>query len=759
MVTQVFIAIRALRRRWASALSEVVILVLGLTMSACLFAVVDGVLLKPLPFQNPNALFVSGPTGPIRPGVPAPVTWDDVGTLKRVTGVEGAAGFVTEAFFEQRYAEDEALRAAAVTDGFFDVLGIVPQLGRPLLPSDAVTGSPMPVVIGDGLWRRRFGAEMSVVGRRVRLGGRQVAVVGVMPSGLDFPEGANVWVPALAPRSPSLFHYLRAIVRIRGEAPASLGVGGSRFVVTPLKEFFTPPDSRAVTLLYFGTGVVVFIAWIHLGTIRLTEAERRRRDIAVRSALGASAASLARAWLLEAGIVAAAAMVLSSVTLPGALHALVSWLPAHLTQGQPIGIDWRTLAYLTSLTLSAIVALTTGPLMFCRRVRLADALHGRSLDLFHVGYHRMRLGLLGLQVVLTAALLYLAATSAHHFLSLRRVPIGFDAAHVMSVQIPGPFLPTRQQAVMTGLRQLPIVVAVAEGEIPLLGGKTPEAVWSRAPQRQEDLQDRNGDSVWAVPGYLQALGVPLTEGRDADPAGRIDAVLLSQSLVRSLQLKAPVTGQTVYVGGLPKKVSGVVADIRGDGPAEPASPFVYEIRPPAWNSIVVRTSVPSRQVAASIVQTAGRLAGTTGPLRFSLAADLVDRATAAFRARTALLLILALASFTLGIVGVVGTTFETVQRRLKDIAIQMALGQSPTKIVLQLSSQAGMLAVAGVGVGVWLGAAAARFAPVIMGIPRSPDAAAVATVGLLVVGSATAAAVVAVLRGVRTALSPALRAD
>lgn len=749
MLSDLRSAVRVLSRRWRTSLAIAFTLTLGLTVSGALFATLDALFLKSLPLRSPERLFIVGPASQFISGQPGTLALDEIDELNRQAGVEGAAGYSQPAgLFSSGDAETGTLRDTAISARFFDVLGVSPQIGRLLLPSDATRAEPRSVLISNTLWRTRLGAEPSVLGRTVTLNGRTVIVVGIMRPNFDFPNGTEVWVCAVTSASFRM-RSLYAIVRsgISASPQITLPSFSGPLIARKLGEFLRPRGSASVTALFIGTALTVLLAWVHLGALQLTQAVDRARETAVRAALGAGWNRLIRQWSTEIVLMTGLALAAAIGILPAALSFLIRLLPPDLTVGQPVAADLRVFVYLAVLTLLGSFALILGPLAVIRHTRLTDLLHGRLPVLGGVGLSRIRWGLLTCQVGLVTLLLYLAGLSVRSVVELDRVGLGFAPDNLVAIELPmsKSMDAEREQfrAVRERLQHLPFVLSVAAGWLPPAYGGTAHLVLPDLPLRLQELTNlttRNALELPAYPGYLSTIGAALIEGSEGEPDSRRDDVLLSESLVRALGLRAPVTGRTVYVDGpIPHRVAGVVADIRGHGPDQPPGLYVYLPRY-ATRSVVMRTVIPAKQMTATLTDAVRAATGDSARVQVEFASDSYERVTAEPRSRSVLMALLATSCMFLGIIGIFGTVGEAVRRKTRDAAIRIALGGRPRYIVWALVGQTMNAVIVGAIIGLAAGVAAGHFASsLLFGIAPADSLTMVAAVSLLLAGAALGA--------------------
>jgi ABC-type antimicrobial peptide transport system permease subunit len=568
---------------------------------------------------------------------------------------------------------------------------------------------------------------------------------------MDFPWGTNVWAAATPPRQMRDMSYLWAVVRSPKGVGSKLSVGSSAFALKPLEAFFRPRDVVSVVALYAGSLVVLFIAWMHLGVIQTTRAIDAQRETAMRAVLGATSWGLMRRWMMEGAVLGIGGLSGAYLATPAVLRLVLVLLPPALTRTHAVSVDDRVLVYLGLLTCGGILALGCGPLMVVRQTRLTDALRGRPSGWPMFRYHRVRVVLLALQIGLATAVLYLAAVAVHDFIRVTRISVGFDVNHVVTIEVPGGEVGGGSDTVATLLKRLPFVSAVAPGSIPLLEGKTVVLVSLLKPTGPGDFRSPNALEAFAANGYLEAIGVTVTEGRDFNTTDPADVVLLSGELARRLQLPAPAVGQDVYVGGLRKRVVGVVSDIRGDGPAADPSPFVYEKASSSrYKMLLVRTSRPPTRVLNELIQTVRFGAHTNGPVRVVLASERYEAATSNLRARMTLLLSLAGCAFSLGVIGIFATTTEVLRRRARDNALRLALGQRPVGLAFNVIGHALLTTIVGGAVGLAAGDAAARLTSAFVAGKSAADPLAAAVVGLGLMGSASLASLGPALRAARS---------
>jgi hypothetical protein len=275
------------------------------------------------------------------------LAYQDISALKQLSNVQAAAGFAG-GLFEPRFAEVERLNGTIVTADFFEVLGVRPALGRDLVPSDETTAVPKAVMIGDSLWRTRFGKDPSVLDRPTVLGGLSVVIVGILPPGFALPSGTNVWAAAAWRPMPYRIRYLTAVARLDPGVVHSTRVSLSAREVTfaPATGYFRPTERSSIILTMIATGVLVAVAWLHVGMILLGNTQTRSRETGVSLCLGATRQHLGRQFLLESVFLLFVVGVASTALLPVVVQSLSQILPPDVTLGQNIAVDYRSLLFL-----------------------------------------------------------------------------------------------------------------------------------------------------------------------------------------------------------------------------------------------------------------------------------------------------------------------------------------------------------------------------------------------------------------------------
>ena len=641
--------LRTLARRPAFTTIAVLTLALGIGANTALFTVVEAVLLRRLPFRDAERLVVvwtSNPDLARAAGLPdklpvAPGMFYDWQRQSR--SFEKLAMLMSDRMSLTGEGEPELLGVVRVSGDFFDVLGVAAQAGRTLQPADDEQGEITAAVLSHKLWQRRFGGDPKVIGRAVSLGGKPVTVVGVMPRGFAFPRGAempsgfgfpaepDVWAPmAFSPqrrqlrdnRSYATIGRLRpgvslaaaqaemAAVSDRLEQANSLDKGW-RAKLLPLREQIVG-DVRPALLILLGTvGVVLLIACVNVTNLLLAQAAVRRKEIAIRTALGAARGRMARQLLTESLVLSLAGGAVGLLGALWTLRAFAAWLPPSLALPTGLTLNATVLLFTLGLTLLTGIVAGLAPAYHMSRPRLAGALRDGTRAGGSVSLGRRTRGVLVAMETAFAVLLVVAAgLLVRSFLRLTAVDPGFDPRGALALDL---FLPGSKydsDARLTGffdgvlerLHALPGVTAVgAVSSLPLRGDENISVVFVEGQPPPEPGKEPLADRRSATPGYFPALGIPLLRGRLFD--GRDDAKAPSVAVIDEVMARAywpdadplnkrfnvirPEEGEPRWI-----TVAGVVRNVRHSGlRIEPRPQFYLPLAqsPRSEMSLVVRT--------------------------------------------------------------------------------------------------------------------------------------------------------------------------
>ena len=720
-------------------------LALGIGASTAVFSVVDAVLLRPLPFADAGRLVVAWQRSPdnsvpfIEVSYPDYLDWrQQARTFESMAIIPTVnSGFVL--------AGEEPLQVQGrlVSGNFFDVLGARARLGRPLRPDDDRVGADRVVVLGHGLWQRRFGADRAVIGRKIVVDGTPMEVVGVMPPAFRYPPKAEMWTPVVPaiPEAVANRGVCWAIVVGRlgpgarlAQAQAELDgivarlakafpdAAADAAVVKPLTDELFGPARPALLVLLAAVLLVMLVACANVSALLLARAADRQREIAVRLALGASRGRLVRQLLCESALIALAGVAGGLVLAEWGLAALIALVPTDVPRLQDAAIDLRVLAFAAALAAAAALLSGLAPALVASRPALTDALESGARTAGPGSAQRSLQGLLvGAETAVALVLLLGAGLMAQTFQNLRRLDLGYDPRHVLALEVVAPHGKYEKPAEWRSLYQrlveriarLPGVEASAGVFLRPLWGQMGND-WLFTVEGQSDADSRRNPHVnleAVTPGYFGTMRTPLLRGRDftdRDAEGAPGVAIVSNDFARRYwpgqdpigkRLKIPLPDSPYHLTWL--TVVGVVADARyREIQSSRLDLFLSYLQSPYGpRHIVVRTTGDPLAVAPSVraaVRDADRelLAEDVTAMETVVAAALGGP-----RFGMQLLSAFALAALALAALGTYGVMAFLVGRRTREIGVRMALGARATDVTALILRQGLRPVMAGLTVG------------------------------------------------------------
>jgi predicted permease len=800
-------AVRVLRRAPVTSLLAVLTLALGIGVNTAVFSAANGVLLRPLPFADPERLVALGEDNAEKDWtmqIAAVANYLD--WREQVPAFRDVAAY---ADFDQRVTitglgDPHALHASTVSGNFFDVLGVRPLLGRGFRMEESWSDAERVVVLSHAGWTREFGADPGVVGRSVRLDGREARIVGVMPPRLAFPhDEVDLWTTFRwepSARGQEWFrraHWVRPIARLRPgvsqeEASAQFqavvrrlqerypstnrGMGAH---IVPLHRFLVG-DTRAPLLVLLGAvGVLLLLACANVGNLLLVRAAGRARELALRDALGAGRGRLVRQLLTESLVLSAAG---------GALGLLLGWLgtraldalrPAQLLHEGQLGMDLRVVAFGVAATLVSGVLFGLLPALWSARAPLVRSLRdgSRAVGLGR-GARRLSGALVAGEVAMSLLLLAGAGLLVRSYQRLQQVDPGFDDRGVLTftVRLPGVAYETEEEItsfydrLVRGLEAVPGVRrAAATSGLPLTSLHW-TSDFSIAGRGREEYGSEVAHRT-VTPGYFGALHEPLLRGRgftDADRTGSAPVVIVNEELARRFFPGQDPVGQRLSFDRYPDSTSvwrtvvGVVGSERQTGLAEPPhieifSPFGQEGN--GTMTLVVRGNGDPMALVPAVRRTLAALDPTLVPYDVRPLSAVREESVARERFLTLLLGTFAAVSLRLALVGVYGVLAQLVRERRAEMGVRLALGARPGQVVGLVVRQGARLLAVGVVVGLAAALAATRaLSSLLYGVtPTDPPTLAAGAVLISLAG--LAAVLFPALTASRTRPSSVLRSD
>ena len=752
-------AIRTLAREPGFTLVALVTLALGIGANTAIFSIVNAVLLRPLPYHEPErvVLLWSHWTNWTKTWVSEP----ELADYQQARSLEHVAGFSSTSFNLTGGPGSEPLRvlAAQVQAPMFDALGAKPLIGRVFSADEDRPGRERVVLLTEGLWRSRFGSDPSIVGRTIDLDAVAYTVVGVLPASLRLPLDyatrtfTQIWVPlALGPVDPQERgnHGINALGRLEPgvtlpQAQAEIDTitrgfrrqyddlydetFGLTLVPAPIEVF---GDIRpALMILLLAVGAVLLIACANVANLLLARSESRQKEIAVRVALGAGRHRIVRQLLTESmalSVVGGAAGIALAYALTQGLVALD---PLKIPRVQDIALDGRVLAFTAAISALTGVLFGIVPALQSSRADLQSVLKEGGRD-SRVGAGWLRRVLVTSEIAASVVLVAAAMLLARSFARLLDVDAGFNPAHVLTLRTSLPNATYTDSAAMVRayaevgrrLRESPGVQAA--GAVTGLPMASTRGDWGiRIEGRPMD--PREGLAAdWQVvtPGYFEALGTPLRGGRtftDADTASSLPVIVVNETMAKKYWPGVDPVGRRMTMGSTDRWITvvGVVADIHHRGLDMEPRPEMY--RPhtqfryggadaPAVQMMTwaVRTTDDPRAAVSYARAAVSAVDARLGISDVATMDAVVADSTSDRRLNMLLFVLLGTLALALATVGVYGVVAYSVSQRTHEIGVRMAIGARPNDVVRLMLGEGGRLAVAGVVSGSLIALAAAR---------------------------------------------------
>jgi putative ABC transport system permease protein len=797
---------RMLLKKPGFTLIAVLTLALGIGANTAIFSLVDAVLLRPLPFSDPERLVMVWEDA-TRIGfprnTPAPANYADWKAQNKVFEELAALDWRSYALTDE--GEPEKVEAQAVTANFFPLLGVQPLLGRAFTPEEDKPGTNRVALISYGLWQRRFGGDQAVVGKEILLDGQKSTVLGVMPRGFQFlAKDTGLWVPmAFSPQrlADRDSHYLTVVARLKPgvslpQAQADIAaimqrinrehpVPGFEFgaAVISLREQLAGDVRPALLVLLVSVGFVLLIACANIANLLLARGAARYREIGVRTALGAGQARIIRQLLTESVLLAVAGGVAGLFCAWWSFSFLTQLIPDSMTLNAGVRIDARVFGFALLLSLLTGIIFGLTPALQVAKVDLNEALKqsgGRTGT--GAGHRRLRSALVVTEIALALVLLVGAGLLIQTFLRLRALDIGVNPENVLTLrtQLPrGKYkeLPKRDafyQQVLERVRALPGVVGAGyttAAPLTWKGGTTSFAIEGREPKPGQDANNRQVSA-----GYTETMGMKLRQGRffdEHDNAQSQPVVIINETMARQYWPGENAVGKRLHIGLGPAEserplvtVVGVVGDVKEMGLEAPAKAemfFPYQQLPSIlWNmprDLTVRTTGDPLSVAPAVRQAVWSVDPTQPVSNVRTMEEILAEEVAQRRIGMTLLAAFAALALLLASLGIYGVLSYAVTQRTQEIGIRLALGAG-RKEVLRLVLTDGMrLAGAGLAIGLGVSFALTRLMTSLLFGVSATDPRTLAGVTLLLTAVALLACYVPARRATKVDPMIALRCE
>ena len=743
-------ALRTLRKSPGFTIVAVLTLALGIGANTAIFSVVNSVLLKRLPFPDSQKIVVLGGNSSAFLGqlagsskvsekltkAEAERLLDPLRWLQHVQSFESAAAYQPGSISLTGDGQPETIHAAQITPDFFRVVGVEPALGRDF--RSGAHGVAAGALLSWSLWQRRYHADPNIVGKLVVINARGITVLGVMPMGFRFPGETEIWVPAGVGsdtidrgvifsnligriRSNSSFAQAQAEMdtiteRVRNADPVFKKVGGPGIILTRLQDSLTGNSRTPLLLLLGAVGCVLLIACANVANLALSRSMNRQREVAVRSAMGAGRARLIRQLLTENVLIALLGGLFGVLLGVWSLRFLIAELPVALPTLTPIAIDGRVLAFTALLSCGTGLLFGLAPAWSATKIDLSTSLKDGLAIPGTRSHARIRGALLVTQIALSVVLLIGAGLMVRTLVRLLDVRPGFDAGHVLTLNISlpdaayhaGPQITDYFDQVFRRLESLPSVESVgAINYLPL--GQSPSfalLVSTENHPMDPDHPFGSAASFFTVSGdYFRTLGIPLLKGRyfsDQDNHGATRVAIVSENLAHYLWPGQDPVGRQFQVDQA-YLVVGMVGNVRHASLGQPDEMEMYlpqRQSPTASMDLVIRTAGDLSAIAKSVRNAILAVDKNQPIAAVRTMKAVVDNSLSPQWSHMFLLGIFALLALILASVGCYAVVAYSVAQRTHEIGLRMALGARPADVLRLVLGHGMRFTLIGVAVGV-----------------------------------------------------------
>jgi putative ABC transport system permease protein len=715
-------------------LIAILTLALGIGANTAIFSVVNAVLLRPLPYDNPGQLVglwgdMSGRRADQNQFSPAEITdfrdqlttFEEVGLYDRGLSANLTGG-----------AQPERVNGAEASPGLFTTLRVNPVLGRTFLPEETDVAQSKVAMISEGLWRRRFGSDPNFAGRVIQLDGVSYTVVGVLPAGFKFPEQVDLWLPfaftAADWKTDRSHYYVEAVGRLKpgvtlAQARADLETIVARLApsfpayrkkwgitLIPLQEQVVGKISSTLWILFGAVGFVLLIACVNVANLLLTRASLRATEMTIRAALGASRMRIVRQMLTESLLLAALGGGAGALLAFGAVKLFSVSSLNTLPRAEEVAVDgWAlTFTLLVSLLTGAVFGLT--PALQASKPNLNETLKegGRGSSGARSG---LRNALVVTEIALSLILLVGAGLLIKSLVRLQGVGAGFDPHNLLTMQVTmprGQYPNTESQYgfVRENLRRIEALPGVKSAAAtinpPLIG------TWGMryVVADHDNAPMQIADNANITPKYFQTMGIPILQGRDfsdRDAAQGPPVVIIGETLARKHFADENPIGQRINAGGN-REIVGVVGDVKPRGLELETKPQIYipyAQKPTiaAFFTFTIRTTQDPLGLANTVVQTIQSLDKDMPVANIRAMDQIISNSLAQRRLTTLLLGGFAAIAAALAAIGIYGVVSYSVAQRAHELGIRMALGARGKDVLTLTLAQGLKLAALGVALG------------------------------------------------------------
>jgi predicted permease len=797
-------AFRQLRMNPGFALTAILILALGMGVSVAIFGFVDAALIQPLPYVAPNRLMDVNENSAMFPR--SNLSRADYEDWKRLNhSFSSLESYGGNGYLLRTASGLEPVPGARVSDGFFRTLGVPPMLGRDFLPGEDQPGKAKIVILPYGTWIKRYGGRNDIIGQPITLDGDAYTVVGVLPREFSFEPRAiaQFYVPLLDKNECEKrrsCHNLYGVGRLRdGVTPqaardemqaiaaqlakqypdSNQGQGAS---VMPLAEYIVKSVRPVLLTLLAGAGLLLLIACVNVASLLLVRSEARKREIAVRGALGATPVRLSRQFVTE-GLLLAGVGCAGGVMIAGWLMVLMKRLiPKPVADGLPflggVGVNAHTGLFAAAVAIVAALLMAATPVLRLSFQDIRDGLGDGGRASAGRFWRRMGTNLVVVELTIAVVLLVGAGLLGKSFYRLLHVDTGFVAAHLATVQVIAPSNTYTKNQQTVGLQREIIRRLSALPGVESVGITTDLPVqcncntdWIRIVGKPFHGEHNEVDEREVSPGYLPMLKARLLRGRmftEDDNASRSQKIIINETLARKYFPGEDPVGQKIGNGALDPKsireIIGVVADVREGGLDDEIWPAEYQAiyqNSDNYIAVAVRTSQDEKSILSTLVRTLHEIDPNLGTYGEITMTDQISSTQSALLHKFATWLVsgFAVIALVLGVVGLYGVIAYSVSQRTREIGVRMALGAQQSQVYKMVMRQAAWLTAAGIGAGLVCAVGASMLMRKILFGVAAWDVSTLAAVALVLGVASLAASFLPARRAASVNPTDALRAE
>ena len=801
-------ALRQLRANPTFAVVIILTLALSIGANSAIFSVINGVLIQPLPYRQPDKLVRLFTTSPAFPKFPInPFDFHDF--RARSKSFDGLAAFTRADLQLSGSGEPIRLHGFEITSGYFRVLGLAPQLGREFDSRAEIPGNGLQVILSDRIWRSRFGADPNIIGRKLTLNEQPYTVVGVMPPGTAHPgneyqplaygEDVDVWSPFTFEGNPAQrgSHFMEVIGRLKpgvaiAQANAELntlftqignehgGYGDWRTLVISLNDEVVGKSRQLLLVLLGAVAMVLLIACANAANLMLTRAAARQREIAVRVALGAQRSRVVRQLLTESLLIAAIGGTLGLVLAFAGVKALVALLPTNFPRAEDIHLNAPVFLFTLLISIGAGILFGLAPALQASHTDPKQGLHQGGRATTGSGRQsRLRNALVISEVSLACVLLIGAGLMLRSFLNLLHLNPGFQTDHVITAMLSLPHQRYKQdnalhfaQQLPENVRSLPGVESAGVGSDIPWTGYDDNAGFNIEGKQPPPHEGFHGRYHMATPGYFRALGIPLVRGRfftDADDASAPPVWIINHAMAQRYWPGEDAVGKRITFADNPKekdwiRIVGIVGDVK-DQPNSPAAepafwwPFLQNPVTQFNLLLAVRSSSDPQLLVGAIRQQVAHLDPSLAVADIRMMDQIVTASVATPRFSFVLVALFGGLAIVLAAIGTYGVIAYSVSQRTAEFGLRMALGARRLDVLRLVLLQAGKLVLAGTAAGVMLALVLAQGLKSLIYQVSPADPLTFTAIGIAVILIAILAGYIPARRATRADPMVALRAE